>query len=560
MKKIIITLLCGFLFSSVYTQEPELKQAPLNPEYIQYMEALQKGEVREFTSDGYPLGYIPHPVKYRPEIPANFQKALDLPATYDLRTEGLVTPPKDQGNCGCCWVFASIGAVESNWLTLGLGIYDLSEQHLKNTHGFKRKHCIEGGNASMATAYFIRGSGPVSETDLPYNISDSTSAPGIIPQGYVTDVRFIPNLISIIKQAIYDNGAVFSNMYWDYAYYNNSNKTYYFNGTIQANHAVLLVGWNDNKNTGGGLGAWIVKNSYGTNFGENGYFYISYNDTRVNTDVAYWPKRMDYNSSATVYYCDKLGSMGSIGYNNSQAYGLVKYAPSQNEQLTKLGTWINTSNTTVNFTVYDNFNGNSLSNLLGSIGDKTCDYPGYYTFNLTSPITVSNGNDFYIKVKYSAPGEDLPVPVEQQVVNYAEPDIETGKCWISSNGLNNTWSPLGNDQEGKFDLCIKAYGVVPGTSVETGDEKRPEKFVVHQNYPNPFNPETTIKYELPNPQHVTLKVYDITGREVATLVDQKQETGYYQVQFDASQLPSGIYMCHITAGPYSQTMKLTLLK
>ncbi len=565
MKKIIMTLLCGFLFSSVYTQEPELKQAPLNPEFIQYMEALQKGEVKAFTSDGYPLGYVPHPVKYRPEIPANFQKPLDLPTVYDLRTRGLVTPVKNQLDCGCCWVFASIGAVESNWLVHGLGTYDLSEQHLKNTHGFIRKHCIEGGNAIISTAYFIRGSGPVSEVDDPYDINDSTSTSGLLPQGYITDARFLPNSIPIIKQAIYDHGAVFSNMYipdpyYAYGYYNQGNNTYYYDGANEPNHAILLVGWDDTKDTDDGTGAWIVKNSWGTAFGENGYFYISYNDTKVNSSPAYWPNRTNYNPSATVYYYDKLGSTVSVGYNNPNGYGLVKYMPPKNEQITKVGSWINTSNTTVNFTVYDNFNGIFPSNALGSTGDKTCDYPGYYTFDLPSPITANNGDDFYIKVKYTAPGENLPVPAEQQVGNYAVPDIETDKCWVSPNGLNNTWSPLGNDQDWKIDLCIKAYGVVPGTSVETGDGKKPENFVLHQNYPNPFNPETTIEYELPKAEYVVLKVYNTTGREVATLVNQKQETGYYQVDFSGDRLPSGIYICQITAGQYTRTMKLTLLK
>ncbi|MCJ7811776.1 T9SS type A sorting domain-containing protein [bacterium] len=111
-----------------------------------------------------------------------------------------------------------------------------------------------------------------------------------------------------------------------------------------------------------------------------------------------------------------------------------------------------------------------------------------------------------------------------------------------------------------MDLCIKAYGIPQGTPVETTDEKRPERFALHQNYPNPFNPETTIKYELPTKQHIVLKVYDTTGREVVKLVDQEQEAGYHEVNFDAQNLPSGIYICQITAGNYTQTMKLTLLK
>ncbi len=556
MKKIMIIFLSGFVFLSVYGQEPELRQAPLNPEYIQYMEALQKGEVRQFTSDGYPLGYVPHPVKYEPEIPANFQKPLDLPALYSLRQLGLCTIAKDQGNCNCCWAFASIGAIESNWLVLGKGSFDLSEQNLKNGHGFINTGCA-GGNAKYATAYFCRGDGPISETDDPYNINDDTYVTGLTPQGYITDARFLPNLIDIAKQTIYDHGAVFSNMYYETIYYNSTDKTYYYNGDSPTNHAILLVGWNDNKVTGGGIGAWMVKNSWGGSWGENGYFYISYNDTRVNSDLAYWPNRIDYNANATIYGYDKLGAIGYFGYTNVDDYGLVKFTPSENQQITKVGTWTHASNTTVNFTLYDNFNGSSLSSPLGSTGNQTCDYPGYYTFDLPSPITVNNGNDFYVRVKYSAPGEDYPIPIEQ-ASSYANPVIETNKYWVSHNGSN--WTQFGSGTSYEIDLCIKAYGVVPGTSVELRDEKRPEKFVLHQNYPNPFNPETTIAYELPETEHVILKIYDTTGREIIKLVDQEQETGYYEVDFSGDQLPSGIYICQITAGPYTQTMKLTLLK
>ena len=556
MKKTIIIIMFGLIYSSVHTKEPDLKQAPLNPEYIAYMEALQKGEINVFTSDGHALGYVPHPVKYRPTIPANFEKNMDLPAAYDLRTQGKVTSVKDQGDCGCCWAFASIGAIESRWLVLGLGNYNLSEQNLKNGHGFASTPCA-GGDANYATAYFIRGAGPVSETDDPYNWLDNTYVSGLIPQGYITDARFLPNLIAVVKQAIYNYGAIFSNMYWDDAYYNATNKTYCYNGDNATNHAILLVGWDDNKNTGSGIGAWIVKNSWGTLWGENGFFYISYNDTEVNSDLAYWPNRIDYNPNATIHYYDKLGAVGYFGYVGADDYGLVKFTPSQNQEITKAGTWIYTTNTTVNFTIYDNFSGNTLSSPLGSTGNQTSDYPGYYTFNLPSPVTINNGNDFYVKVKYTAPGEDLPIPVEQ-VTSYANPDIETGKYWVSANG--SSWSPIGKGTAWEVDLCIKAYGIPQGTPVETTDEKRPERFALHQNYPNPFNPETTIKYELPTKQHIVLKVYDTTGREVVKLVDQEQEAGYHEVNFDAQNLPSGIYICQITAGNYTQTMKLTLLK
>jgi len=81
-----------------------------------------------------------------------------------------------------------------------------------------------------------------------------------------------------------------------------------------------------------------------------------------------------------------------------------------------------------------------------------------------------------------------------------------------------------------------------------------------QNYPNPFNPTTTIAYQLPKKSHVLLRVYNTLGKEVATLVNGDKEAGYYNVSFDATNLPSGIYIYHFQAGKYQLIRKMILLK
>jgi hypothetical protein len=93
-------------------------------------------------------------------------------------------------------------------------------------------------------------------------------------------------------------------------------------------------------------------------------------------------------------------------------------------------------------------------------------------------------------------------------------------------------------------------------------------FYLEQNYPNPFNPSTTIKFEIPSvlasgakqSQFVTLKVYDILGNEVATLVNEEKQPGVYEVEFDAAKLTSGIYFYQLQAGNFSQTKKMVLLR
>jgi hypothetical protein len=88
----------------------------------------------------------------------------------------------------------------------------------------------------------------------------------------------------------------------------------------------------------------------------------------------------------------------------------------------------------------------------------------------------------------------------------------------------------------------------------------PDKFSLSQNYPNPFNPSTNIKFQIANNKYVLLKVFDVIGREVQTLVNEKLKPGEYEVTFDGSALPSGVYFYKLTAGEFTQTKKLILLK
>ncbi len=107
-------------------------------------------------------------------------------------------------------------------------------------------------------------------------------------------------------------------------------------------------------------------------------------------------------------------------------------------------------------------------------------------------------------------------------------------------------------------------------SVKESENKKvyyPDKFVLYQNYPNPFNPTTKIKYDIQAPPNlpkgealVQLKIYDILGREISTLVNKEQQPGTYEFQFDGSNLPSGVYFYRLQAGSFSDTKKLVLLK
>jgi hypothetical protein len=121
---------------------------------------------------------------------------------------------------------------------------------------------------------------------------------------------------------------------------------------------------------------------------------------------------------------------------------------------------------------------------------------------------------------------------------------------------------LGGPDASVTRLWLKETG--QGISAEPIDASLPATYALEQNYPNPFNPVTTIRFAIPEPAQVTLKVYSITGQEIATLVNERREPGTYAIPFNAAgqgkALASGVYFYQIVAGNYTATRKLILLK
>jgi hypothetical protein len=98
------------------------------------------------------------------------------------------------------------------------------------------------------------------------------------------------------------------------------------------------------------------------------------------------------------------------------------------------------------------------------------------------------------------------------------------------------------------------------TSVKESGTEYPGSFSLAQNYPNPFNPATTINYSIPKQSNVTIKVYNVLGKEIMTLVNEYKSTGNYKVEFDAKNLSSGIYFYQMKTNEFIQTKKMSLLK
>lgn len=107
------------------------------------------------------------------------------------------------------------------------------------------------------------------------------------------------------------------------------------------------------------------------------------------------------------------------------------------------------------------------------------------------------------------------------------------------------------------DFSIQEINV---TNISEERSKLPNRFSLEQNYPNPFNPTTVISYSIPQSSNVSIKIFDLLGREIETLISKKQSQGYYSINFDATDIPSGTYFYRIKAGNFVETKKMMLLK
>lgn len=397
-----------------------------------------------------------------------------LPQVYDLRSYNLVTAVKNQDTCGSCWAFASIASIESSLLKKGIGTYNLSEDNLIDCHSFDESPCT-GGSYYMANALFTRHQGPLLTTNDSYtpfskNCPFSYSLPPSIPF-YLEDIRFLPKNTGIVKQAIYSNGAIATTMFFNITNYNSTTNKYYDNvidSTDEA-HCVTLVGWNDTLSFSGttNKGGWIVKDSYGTSWAQQGFFYVSYYDAGILTETAYFPTIYDIplsSNKSNVYYHDYYGWVDNYGFSGSSsniAYGLVIYTITPfsgvvvPQQIKRIGTYAVADSTTITIEIYKSYSGGTLSDLIAS-KSQFCEFKGFYTLSFSLPTDTINTN-IYIKATYQTPTNiTKPIPVEKyEAYHTTNISLSSNSCYISSNAQN--WILTGTGSNYAFDLCIKMF-------------------------------------------------------------------------------------------------------
>jgi C1A family cysteine protease len=487
--------------------------APIDPAFSQYLGSMRPGRTSA-DMQGHTLGYIPPPVNLshlkgrkvtwaavdaEAEIRGTDLATLDTqtsgyPAQYDLRTVGKVTLVRDQGSCGACWAFATYGSLESTLLPGET--WDFSENNMLNTHGYDMGRC-DGGSDRWAMAYLARWSGPVNEQADPFIIDALFSPSDLKTRRHAQEMFIIPPRNDFtdnnnLKAAIMNYGGVYSAMYMDEVVLNATYASYYAEYPDWVNHAITLIGWDDtysrdkfltvpvdyegntlmwnDDNTPyvsvpPGDGAFIAKNSWGTGFGEKGFFYISYYDPMIgfteNTVFTAEPLK----NLKQVYQYDDLGwvyNLRPAAVDSDTAWFGNVFRAQERASVAAVSFYTTAENSEYTVSVYTDPTHGPI-NPAGPVSTRigSFELTGYHTVDLDPTVLVNLGQKFSVVVKIRTPDNYFPVAIE-----LGSPGFLTGKAvahpgesYISSDG--STWEDTTEliPDYPNINVCLKAFTV-----------------------------------------------------------------------------------------------------
>ena len=447
-----------------------LSPTPLSPAFLRWQADYPLGTM-EWGISGLGLGEVPSPLDLSYARGTHVRAASDLlyPASYDLRTLGRVTSVKDQGTGNTCWAFATMASLESCLLPGEAD--DFSEDNLVLTDDFDWFNAAtpaqlydEGGNSTMAMAYLVRWSGPVLEADDPYG--DGLTPTALTVRKHVQDVSMIPARASAtdnsnVKWLVMTYGAIAASMYMNdsSANYNSTTHAYYYNGTTGSNHGVDIVGWDDNYPAANfateppGNGAFIVRNSWGTSWGDGGYCYVSYYDSMLGRDspMLVYDGAQPTTNYSRIYQYDPLGWLGTFNAGQSATGWMANVFTAQaSASLSAVGFYAVGLNMS-----YEVWAGSSLTTLTQRTSG-TLATMGYHTVSLPTPMAVAGGQPFVVAVKLTMTGGNNPIPIDYAISGYSDgATARVGRSYYSSNGAN--WQDLAVNCSPPANACLKAY-------------------------------------------------------------------------------------------------------
>lgn len=466
--------------------------APLSAKAAVY--DLPENEIVEYamTPAGSvsPTGYIEYEYLDRNGVPDpseqhetdSAEMAAVLPASYDSRTTGAVPAVGDQGNSGTCWAFSAISAAEISAMSKGVvsGSLNLSEvalawfarnqrttNHSDLTYGDGSNNSAPydaGGNWRIAASAMARWSAGELESNL------STDWHGNYRSTTVSeDLRYVTELklknareitgTSNIKQAIMENGALMCSMYEVSSYftYGDFTTSYYYPGTQPTNHAVTVIGWDDNysrssfgANAPAHNGAWLIRNSWGKYWGDDGYFWISYDDNSFGNFVAFdmmAPSTYDYN-----YQYDGApdGTYLSLGSDHDAKSANV-FTAAGHEMLQSVSFFSNNRNADYTVNVYLDPNTSSPeSGRLVNTATKSFRESGYLTIQFSSPTELQAGQRFSVVLSAHTTDERVRVSVEGS--NNSTAHSEAGQSYYKFTSQSRWYDSYGQYNN----VCIKA--------------------------------------------------------------------------------------------------------
>ena len=358
------------------------------------------------------------------------------PSFFDLRDvdgKNYVTSIKKQ-NQSTCWIFGTMASIESNLLVTGnwdaageIGEPNLAEYHLSWWNGFNVFNNDDdlsgsqgiavhgGGDYKIAAAYLSRGEGAVRDIDAQSYIAPPSRSDSSYHYYYVRDIEWYTlgkNLqnINSIKKAIMDDGAMTTIMNIDPIFFDEHNYTHYQPPSSDLNswtHSIAVVGWDDTKITQASQpGAWLCKNSWGTDWGLDGYFWVSYYDKyccqepldgkKIGLGAVSF-KNTEPMKYEHIYYHDYHGWRGTAEFCNAICNAFI----ATNKELIQAVSFYTTEdNVEYIIKIYDKFENRELKQeLLTQSG--VIEHRGFHTIELDSPVTVNETDDFYVYLELS---------------------------------------------------------------------------------------------------------------------------------------------------------------